>query len=605
MLDPRIYRTGLIVVALAVIVLAFSLQGQPGPVTTTLAPDAFNGQSAFASMTSLASEYPERRPGSAGDDALATEVANDFQSDGYTVSTDTFAARTADGSRTLENVVAVRPGLTTGSIVVIAHRDALSAPAIAELSGTATLLELAHDLAGQTLHRSVVLASTSGSAGTAGAMRLAATLSGPIDAVLVLGDLASTHIHGPFVVPWSYGQDVAPPTLRNTLSAALVAQTGMRAGGTSVAGQFAHLALPLTVAEQGPFGAHGVPAVLVSLSGERGPDPNLPIDSAAPITGMGRTVLEAVSALDTGPTVPQPAAYILLAGKVVPGWAMRLFVLALILPVLGATLDGLARARRRGHVLWRWIAWVLLKAAPFVLAVLVVLGARLLGAIGVAPPAPVTAGAVPLHAAGFAVLLLAAGAIVLTACALRTPAESLARRAGSRRDRSRTGGAGSSAGDAAAWPSAGAGAAVLVVLCCATLLIWLANPFAAAFLVPALHLWIWVVNPDLQLRPGVVLALLIAGLAPPLLLVTYYAVTLGFDPVGVAWSGVLLLAGGYVSVASALEWAIILGGTASVLVIALRSLREGQPEQVPITVRGPINYAGPGSLGGTKSALRR
>ena len=31
-LDPRIYRTGLVAVALAVIVLAFSLENQPGPL---------------------------------------------------------------------------------------------------------------------------------------------------------------------------------------------------------------------------------------------------------------------------------------------------------------------------------------------------------------------------------------------------------------------------------------------------------------------------------------------------------------------------------------------------------------------------------------------
>jgi hypothetical protein len=42
-----------------------------------------------------------------------------------------------------------------------------------------------------------------------------------------------------------------------------------------------------------------------------------------------------------------------------------------------------------------------------------------------------------------------------------------------------------------------------------------------------------------------------------------------------------------------------------VLVIAVRGQREPRAEDLPITVRGPINYAGPGSLGGTESALRR
>ena len=33
--------------------------------------------------------------------------------------------------------------------------------------------------------------------------------------------------------------------------------------------------------------------------------------------------------------------------------------------------------------------------------------------------------------------------------------------------------------------------------------------------------------------------------------------------------------------------------------------RQSEPEEVRVTVRGPVTYAGPGSLGGTKSALRR
>jgi hypothetical protein len=39
------------------------------------------------------------------------------------------------------------------------------------------------------------------------------------------------------------------------------------------------------------------------------------------------------------------------------------------------------------------------------------------------------------------------------------------------------------------------------------------------------------------------------------------------------------------------------------IVVALARLP--RPEQQPVTVRGPVTYAGPGSLGGTKSAMRR
>ena len=76
MLDPRIYRMALLPVVLAVIVLAFSLSDQQGPLGTNLAPDAYSGQNAFATMQALASAYPFRRPGSPGDDSLAGAIAH-------------------------------------------------------------------------------------------------------------------------------------------------------------------------------------------------------------------------------------------------------------------------------------------------------------------------------------------------------------------------------------------------------------------------------------------------------------------------------------------------------------------------------------------------
>jgi hypothetical protein len=592
MLDPRIYRTGLVVVLLAVIVLAFSLYDQQGPLGTTLAPDAFNGQNAFTTMTSLAAGYPNRRPGSPGDDDVAAYVANAFTGNKLIVSRDTFTARTVDGTRTLETVTGTLPGLSDGSIVVVAHRDALGSPARADLSGTATLIELSRVLSGETHHRSIVLVSTSGSVGAAGAAQLARNLPGAVDAVIVLGDLAGSRVRDPIVVPWSSGQQVAPPMLRNTVAAALGAQAQLRPGGTSLAGQFAHLAFPLSVGEQAPFGLSGYPAVLLSLAGERGPAADEQVQLPQ-ITALGRTVLQTVSALDGGPSVPAASPYVLLSGKVIPGWAIRLFVLALMVPVLMATIDGLARARRRGHSISRWIIWVLASALPFVLALAVVLGSRLVGLIKVAPPDPVGAGVVPPHAAGIAILAVIACVLVLSFVALRPFVIRLA------------GGEPYARRRLSEPANPGAGASVLLVMCAVSLAIWLQNPFAAALLVPALHLWMWVVDPDVRPRAAVMAGLLVVGLAPPVLVIAYYAVTLGLSPMDVAWNGTLLLAGGYVGVLAAVEWSVVLGCVASVLAIALRQTRADRPEQAPVTVRGPVTYAGPGSLGGTESALRR
>jgi hypothetical protein len=98
---------------------------------------------------------------------------------------------------------------------------------------------------------------------------------------------------------------------------------------------------------------------------------------------------------------------------------------------------------------------------------------------------------------------------------------------------------------------------------------------------------------------------LLVGIAPPVLIAIYYAVTLGEGPVGLAWTGVLMLAGGHLSPLVALEWSLLLGCFASVVTIALHPAHQDRAEDLPVTVRGPVTYAGPGSLGGTESALRR
>ena len=374
MLDPRIYRTGLIVVALAVIVVAFSLGNQPGPLTATLVPDAFNGGTAYATMGSLAKQFPNRRPGSDGDNGIADDVANAFSRDGLEVQRSVSGAQTIDGSRTIQTVTGTLAGLTPGTIVIVAHRDSAHVGAASDLSGTAVLLELAQVLSSQSQQRSVVLASTSASIGAAGAAELARTLPQPVDAVIVLGDMAGTVVRTPLVVPWSDSTLVAPPLLRNTVASAIQQQTTLAAGEESVAGQFLHLAFPLASSEQRPFAANGEPAVLVSTSGSRVPPPDEKT-SQYQIAGFGRAVLQSVSAFEAGASsVPGPSSYVRWSGKLIPAWAVRLLVLALIAPVLIATIDGVARARRRGARVGRWALWVLAWCLPFVLAVLVVLG---------------------------------------------------------------------------------------------------------------------------------------------------------------------------------------------------------------------------------------
>jgi hypothetical protein len=600
MLDPRIYRAGFVAVLLAVIVFAFSLQDEPGALRTTLSPIGVNGAAALSTMNDLAARYPIRTPGSYDDDQVAGDVAHALHTAGprhpFTVTTHMFTADTSAGTRTLETVTGLSAGLSQGTIAIVATRDGRGP---ASLSGTALLEQLAQILGAQSLNHSILLVSTSGAVGAAGTAEVAAQLAATqVDAVIVLGDLAAKNASKPLIVPWSDSRLIAPPVLSATLAAALHAQAGLRSGSAGVPAQLARLAFPLTTSPQGPFGSDGLPAVLLSVSGERGPNLREPLFSGpARLTAIGEAIVETVNALDAAPAVPPPSTFLAFDGKNVPYWAIRALVLALLLPVLLVMVDGVARARRRGHTLVGSVGWVLAAAVPFLLAAAVVRAAKLASVIAAAPPGPVPGGAIPLRAAGIGLLVVVAIVLVGAFLLLRPLiVHAAARAAGEPRRRG--------AHDEPP-VGEGGGPALLLVACLATLAIWLRNPFAAALVIPALHLWVWVVDTDLQLPRPLLVAMLIVGLAPPALVVAYYAHAFSLGPADVLWNGALLIAGGQVGPAAALAWSVVLGCLASAVVIAVSSRRHQREHPEAITVRGPITYAGPGSLGGTQSAIRR
>jgi hypothetical protein len=606
MLDGRIYRMSLIIPALALLVLAFSISAQPGGLHSALSPIAFNGAAVNTTMRDLALEYPGRTPGSRSDQRVATEVSDSLDHDGFTVSTDRFAAQTGHGQTVLQNVVATRAGSATGegSVVVIAPRDE---PGVAGMSGTAMLMELGRVLGGEALDRPIVLASVSGAQGAVGARRLAARLPRPVDAVIVLGDVASTRHTQPLIVPWGTSNVIAPARLRNTLSAALSGQSRIRPAALHLLSQLAHLAFPLTVSEQGPFVAQGIPAIDFSLSGERGPSASGSAVGAGKLGGIGQGVLAAITALDSGRSVGVPTDDILFDGQIVPSWAIAGFVLSLIVPVLLVLIDGLARARRRRYPVVPALAAVLGAAAPFLCAGLVLVIGDALGAF-ISPPGPTDPGAVPLSGGGIAVMAVAllaglGGGVVTYAVFVwvsalhdarpsreepRAPSARASRRGPDR-------------------PDDGTAVAMGLVLVVVALLLWYANPLAAALLVPALHMWIWGVDSDLAIPGGAWTrsVMVVLGAIPTAAVVVFYGHALGFGAGQLAYEAVLLLAGHIVSWVAAVEWAIVLGCMVTAVVLIVAHARRPEPAVAPVTVRGPLSYAGPGSLGGTKSALRR
>ena len=100
--------------------------------------------------------------------------------------------------------------------------------------------------------------------------------------------------------------------------------------------------------------ARGLPAVLVQVSGERGPAAG-DAASAERLAGFGRGVLSAVNALDAAPDISTAMQTgMLIQRKTIPAWALRLLGGALLLGPLILVTDGLARLRRRRAPIARW-----------------------------------------------------------------------------------------------------------------------------------------------------------------------------------------------------------------------------------------------------------
>src|SRR3954470_24447133 len=308
-LDSRLYRAAFLPALIAAFVCAFSLTDRPAPATTPLAADAFDTSRAFGtarqpprdSLRELGATFPDRRPGSAGDGRLANRVERALRRAQFEILRTVDSARTVDGTRDLVTVTGVRPGLSSRRIVVLANRDALSVPGLAELSGTAALLELARVFQVRELRKTLVLVSSSGGTGGSAGARLWAerNAGAPIDAVIVLGDMAGRRVRKPFVVPWSNGSAQPPIGLVRTLESAMRREVNSNPnpGGSHASGQWARRALPFTVSGQGEPAAEGVPAVLLSASGERGPAPRASV-SEARMAQLGRAAVRTITAID-------------------------------------------------------------------------------------------------------------------------------------------------------------------------------------------------------------------------------------------------------------------------------------------------------------------
>jgi hypothetical protein len=602
-IEPRIYRAAFLPALLALVLVAFSLETAPKAVPQGLAADAlFEGTGAVAMVRQIASTTPDRRAGRPGNAAVASRVKQAFLSHGFPTTIDRFEE---DGTR-LVNVVGRRPGASNKEIVVLAARDAATVPDEAgSAADTAALIEFARVFEGRASQRTLVLASVDGSQlGDAGARRFAEKIANRdnIEAVIVLSNLGASRSRGPLIIGWSNGVGRGNVGVERTVAASLREEVDSLPHQEGAFAQFARLTFPIAPGAQGVLLDDGIDAVRIGGSGELRPEGNGGKVDVERYGSLGRAALRVVSSLDTSAEEPEhgPPAYIQFAGKLMPPWPVRLLALALVLPALIASIDALARARRRREPVAPWLAWLLSALVPFAVGLALALLLVLVGLADDAPPAPLDPVSISLDTGAVCALVATTFAVALTWVLGRT---SVLRRSRSVPDAS----------------APGAACVTSIALSLLVLALTFTNPFAALLLAPAVHFWMLATLTDVGWRGGLVLFLL--GLLPVLAVALYYLWRLSLGPLDGAWYLLLLVTGNQTGVFTTAALAALAALTGSVAAILFARARHGVPvgprgggggggrrgrqaEPQP-SIFGPGGHAGPGAIGNARSTLGR
>jgi hypothetical protein len=592
LIEPRIYRAAFVPALLALVLTMFSFASRPRPLPQGLAADVlFDGRQAAQLAASIAEDHPDRRAGGRGDRATAALVADSFRERGFRVERQRF--RHAD--RDLENVIGRRAGRVRSQIVVVAARDAAVVPdGPGSASDTAALLQLARVFQGRAARKTLVLASVDGSTlGEVGTAKLVDALGPPelIDAVLVMSNMGSRQSDGSFVQAWSTDTRRPGIGLARTLGESIRQELDQAVGGTGVLGQLARLSLPIGIGPQAVLLEQGLDSVRISGSGDLPPDGNGPVEAIDEdrLGPFGRATLRTVTAIDQhGRPEHGPESYLLVVSQVLPSWVLALLAGTLLLPVLVASVDAFARARRRQLRVVPWLRWVGAWTAPFLAGYALAELLALAGATPTPPPAPVPPAELPLDGPALAVLGGVAAAMVLAFAAARLLA--------ARPDPSLN-----------TPVEPGAGVALALVLGIAALFLWLVNPYAGLLATPAAHLWMLAVLSRPVPRRRIRAAMIAIGVVAPLLVAIYYLVALSIDPLEGAWYLLMLVTGHSVGLATTLLSCVILGVLCGTIEIVARVPDEVEPErpaEAGPPVYGPGAHAGRGALGGTESALR-
>jgi hypothetical protein len=577
--STRIYRAAWLVVAVPVLVAAFSV-GRPDPLPPPRAQPFFDQDTALQFASELTT-FPDRAPGTRGQLEAADWVEQELRGYGFEVERQTFSADIPGlGTEELVNLVAVAPRTGPAAtqalrpIVILAHRDDVGTSPGADdnASGTGALLELARDLGSAAHSHPIVLVSTDGGAyGGIGAAHYAESLRYP-DRPAALINLDAIASSGTPRIEFAGDTPRVPsPTLLATVDEMVEAQAGVEPSRPGAFDQLIDLAFPFSFYEQAPFVSHGVPAVTITTGGSR-PRP-ADEDSLADLDAnrlgeIGRAAQMVVASLDESAEVASGTqSYLYFGSRLLYGWTLQLLLVAALIPFLAATVDLFARCRRRQIALrpalrsylsrlavWLWLG--------LVFALFVALGLLPSGESRPIGPDTDVAGDWPVATLG-ALLGLSALAWLVARPRL-TPTRSISRP-----------------------EELGGHLAAMLVLAVVALVVAAVNPYALLFVLPSLHAWLWL--PQVRDR-GRALQILVYGLgfAGPLLLLASFAFRfdMGLDAI---WYVIALTAVGYVPVplvVAFLAWGAAAGQVGAVALRAYAPYPEAS-ERTP----GPFREA--------------
>jgi hypothetical protein len=466
---------------------------------------------------------------------------------------------------------------------VVAGRDSPAGPgAGTSAAATATQKTIADALGSQRHANTIVLASTDGSEGAAGARELVDALPHPDDVVaaVVISQPAVARAEPPFTI--SSGTEPESPNVQLVETSRSITSNAFtrRDEPADPWVSFSRLAFPGGLGEQAALRGEGIEALAISAHGERPVDPDDDlVVSVDTIAKAGSAALDLVLTIDEAEDAPDagPADYIRLGDNLVPGWTIALLALTLLVPPLLTAADAWLREQRADWRVRRTIPWAVERALMPLAALLLAYALAFVGLIP-DPGFPYDPAAFPLGLRALVSFVALLAAFVLAGLLIRparTPLDSQAHTLAA---------------------AAGLLSGVALVG------IWLLNPYLALLLVPAANVWLLPARVSGPPRARWVTRAAVRALGPAIAAFGTLAVFLGLGAAA-PWHILLMVVDGHIGFVMALLWCLLLGGLiACITATAARGV--DLPPTAP-RLRGAGTHVGPGALGSTPPAESR